>query len=294
MVPTLVKPSPGNITNQFSPSHYALDFGWGNGWTVYAAAAGVVDVKWSSNYGWTVAVDHGRLIGGKATVTRYRHLAQNKLPADGISVGQGASLALIGNTGTFAKGVNHLHFELLLDGVKTDPTPYFATTSGGGSVPITATESDTEMYYNALDDSADGIIHKGWKYKQIGNSPVTAISNLEDIAVSSSGVFVASFAGNDIRLLGALYGFAQYAPLTNPPQISNGTYLGGPGRLTGWLIFSDNAHPELPLVQGAGASTAPSPAAIAAAVDAALKDDFAAVGKNIDDQPTHFEITPTA
>lgn len=159
----LVKPSPGNQTQGFNPTHYALDYGWGNGDTVYASAAGTVDVKWSDSYGWTVTIDHGNLISGKTTITRCRHLSAIGLPKDGITVKQGQAIATQGSTGSFAirNGIRqkHLHFELLVNGVKTNPEPYYATTSGGGGTPITPdaeTEEDDMQYRAIIFDGAPG------------------------------------------------------------------------------------------------------------------------------------------
>ena len=78
----------------------------------------VVEVEERIAYGVDVVIDHG---GRIATV--YAHLAGTGL-AVGDVVARGDTIGVIGDTG-FATGA-HLHFELRLDGVPVDPTPYLS------------------------------------------------------------------------------------------------------------------------------------------------------------------------
>jgi hypothetical protein len=93
--------------------HAGTDFA-GGGTSALAAAAGtVVEVRERPGYGITVVVDHGNGIG-----TSYSHLARSAV-ASGATVGQGQVIGTVGRTG-FATG-DHLHFEVRVHGVTTDP-----------------------------------------------------------------------------------------------------------------------------------------------------------------------------
>lgn len=92
--------------------HSGTDFAGGS--TALAAAAGtVVEVRERPGYGITVVVDHGNGIG-----TSYSHLARSAV-ASGGTVRQGQAIGTVGSTG-FATG-DHLHFEVRVHGVSTDP-----------------------------------------------------------------------------------------------------------------------------------------------------------------------------
>jgi hypothetical protein len=92
--------------------HTGTDFAGGS--TALAAAAGrVVDVRSRAGYGLTVVIDHGNGVG-----TVYAHLASAAVRA-GQSIGRGAAVGAVGHSGD-ATG-NHLHFEVRVHGVTTDP-----------------------------------------------------------------------------------------------------------------------------------------------------------------------------
>lgn len=129
-------PAKGRVTQGYSLSHRALDFGWGNGTIVYAAAAGTIGYDWTPGYGNRLTINHGSLIQAN-TVTRYAHLASMKVKSGKVVKGQ--PIAVMGETGSYPTAV-HLHFELLVGtGVrlaKIDPSSYFLDQSGGGTTPI--------------------------------------------------------------------------------------------------------------------------------------------------------------
>ena len=91
-----------------------------NAWIV-AAAAGTVSA--SGPYGGLgnrVVIDHGAGI-----TTTYAHIADGGLAVTpGQVVAAGEAIALSGSTGV-STGC-HLHFEVALDGVRTDPLPFLA------------------------------------------------------------------------------------------------------------------------------------------------------------------------
>ena len=103
--------------------HAAIDIGstvgTSYGKTVVAAAKGVVVIAGvHSSYGYYVKIDHG-----SGMQTLYAHCMAGSLM---VSVGQqviaGQPIARVGATG-YATGP-HLHFEVIINGVRVDPKPY--------------------------------------------------------------------------------------------------------------------------------------------------------------------------
>jgi murein DD-endopeptidase MepM/ murein hydrolase activator NlpD len=94
--------------------HAGVDFGVGTGTPIVAADDGVVvSAGWLGGYGNAVIIDHG---GGVATL--YGH--QSRLAvSSGASVSRGEVIGYVGSTG-MSTGP-HLHFELRINGVPTDP-----------------------------------------------------------------------------------------------------------------------------------------------------------------------------
>lgn len=104
--------------------HGGIDIvtGYGNssGVPVVAAASGTVvtAIRGYSGYGHTVVIDHG---GGLRT--RYAHMQPGSLTVYvGQKVSMGQQIGRIGSTGNSTGP--HLHFEVLLNGVKQNPLNY--------------------------------------------------------------------------------------------------------------------------------------------------------------------------
>ncbi len=125
--PQSVKPAPGNkmiwptvghrITQYYSWRHSGLDIANKTGTPLYAADSGKVEIAgWARGYGNTIVVNHG---GGKKT--RYAHLSKFYVGV-GQKVGKGETIGLMGNTG-WSTGP-HLHFEVIINGVKYNPLSY--------------------------------------------------------------------------------------------------------------------------------------------------------------------------
>jgi len=96
--------------------HAGVDFGAPSGTPIVAAAAGtVVSAGWQGGYGNAVIIDHG---GGEATL--YGHQSRLAVSSGG-SVRRGQIIGYVGSTG-MSTGP-HLHFELRINGVPTDPMP---------------------------------------------------------------------------------------------------------------------------------------------------------------------------
>jgi murein DD-endopeptidase MepM/ murein hydrolase activator NlpD len=97
--------------------HGGTDIAAPNGAAIVAANSGVVLMAgWNNSYGNYVIIDHG---GGIATL--YGHSSRLLVYA-GQTVTRGETIALIGSTG-YSTG-NHLHFEVRVNGVRTDPMAY--------------------------------------------------------------------------------------------------------------------------------------------------------------------------
>lgn len=98
-------------------NHGGTDIAAPYGTPIVAANSGVVIYAgWHYSYGNYVIIDHG---GGIATL--YGH-ASKLLVSKGQAVSRGERVALIGSTG-YSTG-NHLHFEVRVNGVRTDAMKY--------------------------------------------------------------------------------------------------------------------------------------------------------------------------
>ncbi len=111
-----------NITQYFSPSHYALDIQTKGGGPIFAAADGVVtraDYGWDGGYGNVIEIDHGN-----GMVTLYGHNKELYVKA-GEHVKRGEKIAWMGHTGLVhgPTGI-HTHFEVRVNGVKKNPLLY--------------------------------------------------------------------------------------------------------------------------------------------------------------------------
>lgn len=105
------------ITQYYSWRHTGLDIANKVGTPLYASAAGKVEFAgWSNGYGYNVLINHG---GGKKT--RYAH-ASKLFVKVGQSVDRGENIAAMGSTG-WSTGP-HIHFEVIVNGVKYNPLNY--------------------------------------------------------------------------------------------------------------------------------------------------------------------------
>jgi len=107
------------ITQYYSWRHQAVDIANKIGTPLYAADDGVVEIAgWGTGYGNTILINHGN--GMK---TRYGHLSQFFVKA-GDEVVKGETIGLMGSTG-WSTGP-HVHFEVIINGVKYNPLNYLA------------------------------------------------------------------------------------------------------------------------------------------------------------------------
>lgn len=94
--------------------HYGVDIGADEGENIYAAMAGrVVVAEESPSYGNYVVIDHGNDIK-----TLYAHCSKLYVKK-GEYMQKGDIIAAVGSTGDSTG--NHLHFEIIIKGVKYDP-----------------------------------------------------------------------------------------------------------------------------------------------------------------------------
>ena len=97
--------------------HAGLDISTRRGTPIRAPAAGVVTFAgWESGYGKMLVVNHGH-----GLVTRYGHMNAFKVKV-GARVKRGQILGSVGNTGRSTGP--HLHYEVLMAGVPTNPRYY--------------------------------------------------------------------------------------------------------------------------------------------------------------------------
>jgi murein DD-endopeptidase MepM/ murein hydrolase activator NlpD len=105
------------ITQYFSWRHTGLDIANKIGTPLYAADAGTIEFAgWRKGYGNFVIINHG---GGK--VTRYGHLSKFYCEK-GDKVAKGEVIGAMGSTGNSTGP--HLHFEVIINGVKYNPLNY--------------------------------------------------------------------------------------------------------------------------------------------------------------------------
>ncbi|MBI3956583.1 MAG: peptidoglycan DD-metalloendopeptidase family protein [Candidatus Kerfeldbacteria bacterium] len=114
----LLWPTPSHKINQyFTYRHSGVDIDGEYTSPIYAAESGRVEfVGWGGGYGLHVIVNHGN--GMK---TLYAHASKTFVKA-GQNVDKGQTLAMQGSTG-WSTGV-HLHFEVFINGRKTNPFSY--------------------------------------------------------------------------------------------------------------------------------------------------------------------------
>ncbi|MFQ5577047.1 MAG: peptidoglycan DD-metalloendopeptidase family protein [Anaerolineae bacterium] len=108
-------PTSGSITQEFWAGHRALDIGAWTGAPIFAADSGyVVAAQWDdTGYGRMIVIDHGNGFN-----TLYAHLSVMYVSV-GDEVTQGQQIAEMGSTGNSTGP--HLHFEVILNGVKRNP-----------------------------------------------------------------------------------------------------------------------------------------------------------------------------
>lgn len=109
------------FTGKEGTPHNGIDIdGFGNAGNSIVAADGgqVITAQYDGGYGNYVIIDHGN-----ATQTLYAHMSGLAVSA-GDSVEQGQVIGYLGDTGR-ATGV-HCHFEVFVNGGRTDPAAYFS------------------------------------------------------------------------------------------------------------------------------------------------------------------------
>lgn len=121
---TFIYPTRGKITQGYHGGHYAIDIGDRSMPPIWAAGGGTIikasSGTWGGGYGNHVIIDHGN--GLKSL---YAHLDSLNV-YEGQWVNQGDVLGIMGNTGR-VYGVTgiHLHWEVILNGVKQNPNNFY-------------------------------------------------------------------------------------------------------------------------------------------------------------------------
>ena len=114
-------PLSGVVSQGFDPVlHPYIDITAPAGSVVLSILDGtVIFAGWNDESGYTIQIQHANDI-----VSIYKH-NQKLLKKTGDKVSAGASIALVGNTGSLTTG-DHLHFELWYKGDAVDPTEYIS------------------------------------------------------------------------------------------------------------------------------------------------------------------------
>lgn len=100
-------------------SHYGLDIATASNEPIGALADGaVVFADWTTDYGYTVILSHGKY------VSFYKH-CNRLLVRDGEQVMKGQIIALTGNTGR-ESSAPHLHLEVWKNGIPQNPEMYLS------------------------------------------------------------------------------------------------------------------------------------------------------------------------
>lgn len=253
------RPARGGITHRygagaatrFSPaSHTGTDFGWGGGTGIYAARAGrVKSYAEVGSYGNRMVLDHG-----DGRETWYCHLKSAAVRV-GQQVSGGDFIAVMGATGNVT--AMHLHFMIVLFGWHDDPEKYLPGSSSAAleieDIDMATAEEIAQAIWTHMLTQSGGAKGSGraadWLVNlpdQVGPSvwsePLTHKSGAKGTA--------AQWLLNTSDMVGAV--------LAKPSTVID------PAKLAAALT-------------AAGLTVTIDAAAIAKAVDASLRDDFAAI-----------------
>jgi murein DD-endopeptidase MepM/ murein hydrolase activator NlpD len=112
--------------------HKGTDFGRAAGTPIVAIAAGVVIERlvFDPGIGNTLLIQHAGF------TSKYIHMQQPSPIAQGASVSPGTRIGAVGATGTSAEG-NHLHLEIIENGVRRDPYAWLNLHVDGVPSPTT-------------------------------------------------------------------------------------------------------------------------------------------------------------
>ena len=107
------------VTGAYQSTHTGLDIGAAFGATIVAADGGTVTTAGvKGGYGNCVMIDHGN-----GYYTLYGHMSSIAVSL-GQTVSKGDTVGYVGSTGVSTGP--HLHFEIRVNGVCTDPAPWFS------------------------------------------------------------------------------------------------------------------------------------------------------------------------
>lgn len=231
-------------TPQSPGTHYGQDYGNRNGQRIYAAAAGRVKAFAPAGaYGNRLIIDHGN-----RTETWYCHLDYATVPVS-TQVTTGQLIADMGATGN-ALGV-HLHFELRVSGVAVDPEPHFRSTepASPGGTPLPPEEDDMPLY--ELIRTPDGTVW--WCVDRVTRY------GIPNETVLASYQFLLGSKGLPTTILNQGNGDAFGTPVFRNGAPATNLTAGAPV-----AVFTDEMLEK-----------------VAAAVEARLQDEFAAVPAHV-------------
>lgn len=160
----------GRFTDGFGPRgavpgvgdlgfHTGQDIAAPGGTPIYAAHSGVIRRKWWDAQGKTAMGGNMVSISGDDGLeTRYAHMqSQSHLAVGSRVIGGQTIIGYVGMSG--AANGNHLHFEVVVNGVQIDPLPFINQT-----IPPNEAESEPSMYYLMIKDGEGRYGPRGETY----------------------------------------------------------------------------------------------------------------------------------
>jgi len=113
--------------------HKGVDLAAPTGTPIYATADGRVSrANWFSSYGKYISIEHGADLQ-----TRFAHLSEIAV-SEGASVKKGDLIGYVGSTGRSTGP--HLHYEVRVNGVAVDPSPYMLETEAARTFALAGGE----------------------------------------------------------------------------------------------------------------------------------------------------------
>lgn len=166
-------PNSGEITQEYSAEHKAIDIAASSGSPVYAAEDGTVSYVqiWDGSYDTTGMMSYGHMVEVRhadGNTTLYAHLSEINVQ-QGEKVVRGQRIGRVGSTGN-ATGP-HLHFEVITSEGKADPAEYLWTMPGEWIMSYAA-DTEAGISPTAVGNTGRSVIH----YYSLAKNTTTTVT----------------------------------------------------------------------------------------------------------------------